>query len=353
LAAQESSRSVPADPFSTLASLGIEDAGTGIEFAVTNYDFGKVKAGEMVKYTFIFTNTGSVALEVSEVRPSCGCTTAGDWTKKADPGRTGMIPVQFDSGKFNGTVHKTVTVSSNDKHRPSVVLQLSGTVWKPIEIIPPYVVLYVRPEATNASTNVRLISNLEEPMTISDLVSSRPGTTVTVVRTNNPGKEYLLSISASPPFSGGTGQAKVTLRTSSAEMPIVEIPFWANVIPAISVSPAALILPEQRPLGKIMSSLIIQNNTAKPMSLTEAAVNFPGVEFLITETSPGKVCSVQFSFPAGFELPLDRSIAFSVQTGNPLLPLISVPILGASAQTNVLQSPEPPALSKRDMKFRR
>ena len=353
MAAQERPRPAPDDSFSTMASLGIEEAGAGIEFALTNYDFGKVKAGELVKYTFIFTNTGTSMLEISEVRPSCGCTTAGEWTRKAEPGQSGLIPVQFDSVKFNGTVHKTVTVSSNDKHRPSIVLQLSGVVWKPIEIIPPYPVLAVQPEATNASTNVRLISNLDEPMTISHLVSSRPGATASVARTNNPGKEYLLSISASPQSGGGSGQATITLRTSSAEMPIVEIPFWVNVIPAVNVSPAAVILPERRSGATIMSSLIIQNNTAKPLLLTNAAVNFPGVEFRITETSPGKVCTVQFTFPGGFEFPSDRSIAFTAQTGNPLQPLITVPILGASTQSNSLQQPEPPALSKRALKFRR
>src|SRR5690349_7331106 len=52
-------------------------AGPKAQFAVPVYDFGRVQAGDVVKYTFIFTNTGDQTLEVSHVQPSCGCTTAG------------------------------------------------------------------------------------------------------------------------------------------------------------------------------------------------------------------------------------------------------------------------------------
>src|SRR5262249_43504547 len=119
-----------------------EVAGKGakIQFATPIYDFGRVQAGEMVKYTYIFTNIGEETLEVSNVQPSCGCTTAGDWTKSVTPGGTGKVNVQFNSANFNGPVLKTVTVTSNEKQKPVTVLQLKGTVWKPIELVPQYTV---------------------------------------------------------------------------------------------------------------------------------------------------------------------------------------------------------------------
>src|SRR5947208_12891161 len=50
-----------------------------IQFATPVADFGKAKAGEPIKYTYYFTNTGDATLEVTHVQPSCGCTTARDW----------------------------------------------------------------------------------------------------------------------------------------------------------------------------------------------------------------------------------------------------------------------------------
>jgi len=102
--------------------------GPRIEFATPVYDFGRVKNGDLVKYSFVFTNTGDQLLEVTAVQPSCGCTTAGDWTRKVDPGKTGTVAIQFNSANFNGQVFKTVSVSSNDKQRPVTVLQLKGTI---------------------------------------------------------------------------------------------------------------------------------------------------------------------------------------------------------------------------------
>ena len=66
------------------------------------------------------------------------------------PGETGKVPVQLDSTHQNGQVFKTISVTSNDKQKPVVVLQLKGNVWKPLEILPQYAVLSVPPDATNA-----------------------------------------------------------------------------------------------------------------------------------------------------------------------------------------------------------
>src|SRR5579859_7097353 len=119
-------------------SLGTNAMAPHIEFSTNVYEFGRVKAGDPVKYTYYFTNTGNALLEVSDVRPSCGCTTAGEWTKKVEAGGTGSIPIQFNSANYSGTVLKTVTVTSNDKQKPTTVLQLKGTIWKPIELRPTY-----------------------------------------------------------------------------------------------------------------------------------------------------------------------------------------------------------------------
>ena len=79
-------------------------SGPKIQFADTTFDFGKIDSGQVVKHEFVFTNTGSATLEIKDVRPGCGCTTAGTWDKTVEPGKTGMIPLQFNSTGFGGTV---------------------------------------------------------------------------------------------------------------------------------------------------------------------------------------------------------------------------------------------------------
>src|SRR5206468_5981602 len=117
-----------------------------IQFAEMAFDFGKVKPTDKPVHEFIFTNTGKALLEITDVRPGCGCTTAGAWDKQVEPGKTGSIPLQFNSANFGGAVAKSATVTCNDPGQSNLVLQNKGTVWKPIDVTPTMAVFNVSSE---------------------------------------------------------------------------------------------------------------------------------------------------------------------------------------------------------------
>src|SRR6056300_180450 len=88
-----------------------------IEFETPVYQFGTVQQGEEIRYDFKFYNKGNQVLEITNVRPGCGCTTAGEYTKTVEPGRSGIIPIKLSTTRFKGPLSKSVTVSSNDPKR--------------------------------------------------------------------------------------------------------------------------------------------------------------------------------------------------------------------------------------------
>ena len=108
LARTNDSAPAPGNPASPAAS------GPKIQFAGTVFDFGKVTSGEAVRHDFVFTNIGTDTLEIKEVRPGCGCTTAGNWDKRVEPGKTGAIPLQFNSAGFGGTVTKSADYGASN-----------------------------------------------------------------------------------------------------------------------------------------------------------------------------------------------------------------------------------------------
>lgn len=104
------------------------DNPTEISFESMNFDFGKVKDGEMVPHTFKFKNTGDQKLILINVTGSCGCTVPEDWPQyPIEPGGTGEIKVVFNSSGRVGKVRKNVRVEANTNPTMSV-LTLTGEV---------------------------------------------------------------------------------------------------------------------------------------------------------------------------------------------------------------------------------
>ncbi len=77
------------------------------------FDFGKITQGEKVSHSFMFKNTGSKSLIISNAQGSCGCTVP-EWPKEPiPPGKTGKIDVVFSSEGKSGMMEKTVTIITN------------------------------------------------------------------------------------------------------------------------------------------------------------------------------------------------------------------------------------------------
>jgi hypothetical protein len=83
------------------------------KFERLEYDFGQIREGDKVVYSYKFQNTGDAPLIIQSVQPTCGCT-APDWSKEPIPvGGNGFVKVEFDSNGKQGIQNKTVTVSAN------------------------------------------------------------------------------------------------------------------------------------------------------------------------------------------------------------------------------------------------
>jgi hypothetical protein len=104
-----------------------------IRFAETNWDFDKVTSTEPQSHVFVVANVGNAPLEIIDVKPGCGCTTAGEWDRRIAPGMTGVIPVVFNPSKFIGRIVKVVTVTSNDPETPVQKLLIQGEIVRPVE----------------------------------------------------------------------------------------------------------------------------------------------------------------------------------------------------------------------------
>jgi hypothetical protein len=310
-----------------------------IQFATPVHDFGKVQMNHPVKHDFVFTNTGQAVLEVTAVHPGCGCTTAGDWTRRVEPGKTGIIPIQFNATGPAGPFGKAITVSCNDPGQPTVSLQFTGVLWNPVEVIPAYAVFNVTEEAvSNATSIVRVISHEEAPLTLSPPESNSPRFAAEI-RAKQPGKEFEVVVRPVPPLSGQSAQGLITIKTSSTNLPVVNINTVAVLVPTLAVNPPSITLPPPPNTNHIRPVVYVRNNGPTPFRLSDPTVNASGVDVQIKEIEPGRYATLTLTFPEDFTIPSGRTVQLTVKTGLPGHPTFEVPVFQIPAQ---IPPPVPP-----------
>jgi len=317
----------PATPsITTTSTAGPIVDGPMIVFDNRNYDFGKAAAGEKVKHSYIVTNTGTGTLEISDVHPSCGCTTAGGWTRKVEAGQTGEIPVQFDSSRYSGPVTKTITVTSNAKNEPRAVVILHGTVWKPIDVTPSTAVVNVQEDATNSvSTTVRIISAVDSPIEVTDPTSSSKSFSAEL-KTVRPGKEYALTISALPPFAGMNTSASISVKTSLPSSPVLSVTAIAAVQQAILVSPMQVTLNASMERWST-NRVFIRGNGGRVLNLQEPEVSDSRLKVDILPMGMQGMYNLLIDVPPGFDIPQGQRVEIKVKTNDPRHPEIKIPIV--------------------------
>jgi len=94
----------------------------------TVHDFGTIKQdADSAKATFTFTNNSKVPILITNVAPTCGCTT-GEWTKEPiSPGKTGSVVAIYNPKNRPGPFDKQVIITTSGNPNRFVV-RIKGTV---------------------------------------------------------------------------------------------------------------------------------------------------------------------------------------------------------------------------------
>jgi hypothetical protein len=314
-----------------------------IQFATNVIDFGKAGVGEVVKATFYFTNVGTAPLELTDVRPGCGCTAAGAWDRRVEPGKIGSIPLQLNTTGFGGTITKTATITCNDPAAATHILQIRGEVWKPIDVAPSFVVFNIfGMPASNEVRVVKIKNNTPQPLSVTDAQSGNPAFKATI-REVEPNKEYDLEVELVSPPGSGTVQGVITAKTTSTSLPVVSVTAMAMVQAPITVAPTQIALPAGSLATARPVTVSLYSRHATGITLSNPKVSFTNVSVGLREIQAGRVYNLTLTFPAGFELDAGQRGELTVQTTHPQMPEVKVPIFQMPQPTPMTQIPARPS----------
>lgn len=124
--------------FSLLAVVAVAGAAfANPVIAVDNDVFNvTIETGDVIEHTFTLSNAGDELLVISDVIPSCGCTTATLATYELEPGQTVDLPITIDTTGFSGLVLRVIDVFSNDPVTPILTLTINIDAPEPAALTP-------------------------------------------------------------------------------------------------------------------------------------------------------------------------------------------------------------------------
>jgi hypothetical protein len=109
-------------------------------------ELGDLYTGQQIQRTVTIRNDGTDTLLISDVKPSCGCTSAllQNDKRSLGPSDTVELTLTFDTQDRAGGVVKSVDVYSNDSTNSKLSILFSAYIIERLKISPPRINLYIQ-----------------------------------------------------------------------------------------------------------------------------------------------------------------------------------------------------------------
>lgn len=213
-----------------------------IQFEKTHHDFGRISQERKVAAKYRVSNTGNAFLNITQVRPACGCTYTmlGKWS--LGPGESTEIEAQFDPKGMRGAVRKSILVVSDDPRNPSVTLTLEAEVVQEIMPSVETVYFYQAPRSTPSRSLIRYATGNGEPVRITEVRA--PGAPFLSFTVRQEGKDALVEVTLDgrkAPAGQFRGVEQATVRFNHPRIPQLPLNIQWDLKPVIQASPVELV----------------------------------------------------------------------------------------------------------------
>jgi hypothetical protein len=188
-------------------------------------NFTAKPADKLIVAKFRFTNVGTTPVKITDLQPSCGCTTAFLEKRQYGPGESGEIEARF---KFNGRLgrqQKWIVVKTDWVPPQQTILRLGVSIPEAISISPEFVLWRIGDQLKSKTVRIsvpdgvatKVLSVQADNSTVKlELSEIRPGkeleVKVTPISTNQPGSATLSIRTDYPPDSPATYYAYVRVK---------------------------------------------------------------------------------------------------------------------------------------------
>ncbi len=154
------------------------------------------------------------------------------------PGGEGKITLEVHTKTYQGNIHKTARVTSNDPKNQQLTIGMKGKIWAPVNLEPKYARL-TGTLGEEIETVVQLRGEKEEPLALKVASVSIPDKVAVELNEVEKGRSYKLKIKNKVnEETRYSGQVKLT--TDYPEKPEIIVRISGNIRPTIEARPKAL-----------------------------------------------------------------------------------------------------------------
>lgn len=224
---------VPWAVLATSSPAAWADAADPLPHLVVNesvYDFGAVKSGSPVEHKFLLQNSGKGVLKILKMHTSCGCTAAVLDADTVQPGATTFVKATFDTTGFQGAKMKTVRLYTNDPKQASITLTLQGTVQPDVQLSALRLGFGDVVQGQTPQQQFTATVDAASPLQIVEATTRSPYLTLkteNVTVNGRAGKRVTVGLRPDTPI--GAFRDRVSLKTTSTDNPVVNVPVVAQV----------------------------------------------------------------------------------------------------------------------------
>jgi len=93
---------------------------------ITTHDFGSVPHGTQLQYSFAVKNIWAVPIQITDIRPSCGCVKATPSTRMLQPHESATLDIAMDGRRFTGPKSVMVYVTVGPDYISTAALKVTA-----------------------------------------------------------------------------------------------------------------------------------------------------------------------------------------------------------------------------------
>lgn len=307
------------------------DAGPMVKLAEAEYDFGRVMQGNKVVHEFSIQNAGDADLILQRISPSCGCTGAAVSSSTIKPGTSEKVRVTFDTSGMYGSKAKTVSVQTNSREQPEVILKLRGSVVRGITAAPERIQFGEVAQGASVATRTQEFALTVTEGTDWQVARVTTGSRfLSVAALSAQGATTRYAVTLQPDAPKGEMRERLIVEFKDPNQAAVNIPVTAMVLGDLRVTPASVsfgIISGTEPLERRIK---YENSSALPVAVTGVTSSHPAVTAAMVDVDGGKRGVVVIKLDPT-KVTGDLRATVQIATNHPENPALTVSVYGVQA----------------------